>query len=82
MPDVKRITVDLEIRHIGDRFLSSCPALDVYSQGDTEEEAKRHILDALDGFLVTCQEMGTLEEVLADAGLLPTDSSRPVKRLQ
>ena len=59
------ITVEIEIRHIGDRYLSSCPALDVFSQGDTEEEAANHLLDALSGFLDTCQEMGTLDSVLA-----------------
>ena len=74
------ITVDIEIRHIGDRFLSSCPALDIFSQGDTEAEAKNHLLDALRGFIATCHEMGTLEEVLADAGLSEADIRYPIKR--
>ena len=77
-----RITVDIEIRHIGDRFLSACPALDLFSQGDTEEEAKNHLLDALNGFLETCQEMGTLQTVLSEAGLLELDAGYPIKRMQ
>lgn len=77
-----RVLVDIEIRFIGDRYLSSCPALDVASQGDTEEEAKRHLLDALDGFIETCREMGTLEEVLADAGLIEANGGYPVKRIR
>ena len=64
------ITVDIEVQHTGDRYLSSCPALDVFSQGDTEEDAVNHLLDAVHGFLETCLEMGTLDEVLAEAGLI------------
>ena len=75
------ITVDIEIRHIGDRFLSACPALDLFSQGDTEEEAKNHLLDALNGFLETCHEMGTLQKVLSEAGLLQLDAGYPIKRI-
>ena len=81
-PSAGRITVDIEIRHIGDRFLSACPALDLFSQGDTEEEAKNHLLDAMNGFIKTCHEMGTLQTVLTDAGLLELDARYPIKRMQ
>ncbi|MBU1627936.1 type II toxin-antitoxin system HicB family antitoxin [bacterium] len=52
-------------------ILASCPILDVYSQGETIEEAKKNIKDALTGFLTTCYEMGTFDSVLEKAGLEP-----------
>ena len=52
-------------------YVSCCPIFDVYSQGDTEEEAKKNLIEALAGFIVTCYEMGTLSAVLKDSGFIP-----------
>ena len=45
-------------------FVSFCPDLDVWSQGDTEAEAKEMIQEAVQLFLESCWEMGTLHKVL------------------
>jgi len=52
-------------------FLASCPILDVHSQGDTEEIAKKNLVEALSLFLVSCFERGTLDEVLKKCGFSP-----------
>lgn len=52
-------------------YVSYCPALDVASQGDTEEEAKRNLIEALTLFITGCYEMGTLEAVLKNCGFVP-----------
>jgi predicted RNase H-like HicB family nuclease len=52
-------------------YVSSCPALDVYSQGDTEEEAKKNLSEALAMFLISCHERGTLDTVLKECGFVP-----------
>jgi predicted RNase H-like HicB family nuclease len=52
-------------------FLASCPALDVSSQGETEEDAKKNIAEALFMFLRSCYERGTLEAVLKQCGFVP-----------
>jgi predicted RNase H-like HicB family nuclease len=52
-------------------FLASCPILDVHSQGDTEEIAKRNLVEALSLFLVSCFERGTLDKVLKKCGFSP-----------
>jgi len=52
-------------------ILVSCPILDVHSQGETIEEAKRNMKDALTGFLTACHEMGTFDSVLEEAGVEP-----------
>jgi predicted RNase H-like HicB family nuclease len=56
------------IRKKGKWYVSSCPALDVHSQGRTKDEARQNLIDALVLFLESCFERGTLEEVLRAAG--------------
>lgn len=51
----------------GDAFIAYVPELDVSSCGDTEAEAKRNISDAVQGFLETAREHGTLKEILIEA---------------
>jgi len=46
--------------------VASCPILDVHSQGQTEKQAISNLKDALMGFLVSCFERGTLQQVLED----------------
>jgi len=60
-----------KIRKKGKWYVSSCPSLDVHSQGHTKEEARRNLVDALVFFLESCFERGTLEAVLRGAGFVP-----------
>ena len=54
-------------------FLASCPILDVHSQGNTEETAKKNLVEALSLFLASCFERGTLDAVLEkNVGFLPS----------
>ncbi len=38
------------IEREGDGFVSTCPELDIVSQGDTIEEARLNLLEAVEGF--------------------------------
>lgn len=58
-------------RKKGKWYVSSCPSLDVHSQGHTREEARQNLIDALVFFLESCFARGTLEEVLRAAGFTP-----------
>jgi predicted RNase H-like HicB family nuclease len=49
-------------------FISSCSILDVFSQGETLEIAKKNIIETLKIFFASCYERGTLEEVLKECG--------------
>lgn len=51
--------------------LASCPALDVFAQGSSEEDAKKNIMEAMNLFLTSCLERGTLEAVLKECGFVP-----------
>jgi len=56
-------------------FVASCPILDVYSQGDTEDQAKKNLAEALSLFFVSCHERGTLDAVLKDSGFVAIQPS-------
>ena len=64
-------------------FVSYCPALNIFSQGESEDEARRAIGSAVGLFLDACYERGQLDRALREAGF--SKSSRtgvvPVKSL-
>lgn len=62
--------IPAKIRKRGQWYVSSCPSLDVHSQGHTKEEARRNLVDALVFFLESCFERGTLDAVLREAGFV------------
>ncbi len=54
-----------------DLYVATCPILDVVSQGETPKEALANLVEAITLFIKTCQDMGTLGQVLADCGFVP-----------
>ncbi len=51
----------------GSVVIAHCVPLDVSSCGHDLQEAHRNIRDAVAGFIETCEEMRTLEEVLEES---------------
>ncbi|MDE2659853.1 MAG: hypothetical protein OXI45_06540 [Acidobacteriota bacterium] len=66
-----KITLRANFHQERNQWIGWCPDLDVTSQGATRDEAEKNLREAVELFLETCQEMGTLDEVLREAGLLP-----------
>ncbi|MCY3835376.1 MAG: type II toxin-antitoxin system HicB family antitoxin [Anaerolineaceae bacterium] len=66
-----------EVSLEGGYYISSCPPLDVLSQGDTEQEAIDNLEEALGLFLEGCYENGTLETVLKESGFREVISGPP-----
>ena len=64
-------TVPAEVREDADHFVSFCPALDVYSQGPSEDAALDNLAEALQLFVESCLARGTLDRVLKDCGFEP-----------
>ncbi len=64
-PNVK---VRIEIFKEGDLYVGICPDLDVSSFGETVAEARHSVQEALEAFFSECEAMGTLTEVLEEAG--------------
>jgi predicted RNase H-like HicB family nuclease len=52
----------------GKMYVAYVPELDLSSCGSTDEEARKNIRDAVRGFLETSADMGTLGEILEEAG--------------
>lgn len=72
-----RFKLPYEVYQEGGYYISSCPPLDVLSQGDTEQEAIDNLEEALGLFLEGCYENGTLEAVLKENGFRKVTSRPP-----
>ena len=55
------ISVRIEIFKEGDVYVALSPELNVSSFGDTIEDAKKSIKEAIEAFVEECERMGTLE---------------------
>jgi predicted RNase H-like HicB family nuclease len=64
----------------GDLYIALCSALNVSSYGETVEEAKQSLVEAVEAFIEECNAMGTLEEVLEESGFIKTSSSWQVRQ--
>jgi len=54
----------------GEMYVSYAPELDVSSCGETMADAKKNLKEAVECFLETAKEMGTLKEILEEAGFV------------
>jgi len=81
------LTLPITVRKKAGLWISACPSLDVVSQGETEEEARKNLAEALRLFITTCYERGTLEAVMKECGfsIAPKprrkESSRPARTI-
>ena len=64
----KDIEYTVQIWKEGNQFVAHAMTLDVMSSGKTPEEARKALDEALHLFLVTSDDMGTLDEVLQESG--------------
>ena len=62
------IEYTIHIWQEGDQFIAQTLPLDVMSSGSTPAEARLALYEAVELFLETAREMGTLEEILEEAG--------------
>jgi len=63
-----RIKVTEEIWKEGGMYVSYCPELDMAACGESVEEAKRNLKDVISINFVECKKMGTLDQLLQEAG--------------
>ena len=67
---LKELVFNAEVFQEGDVFVALCPELNVSSFGENVEDAERSLEEAVWAFVEACEEMGTLEEVLEEAGFI------------
>jgi predicted RNase H-like HicB family nuclease len=70
---MRKIAFTIHLFKEGPTYVAYVPELDVSSCGASREEARKHIVEAVEGFLKTSAELGTLEEILKEAGYVSTD---------
>ncbi len=75
------LSVPTRIRKKQKWFVASCPVFDVVSQGETEEQAKKNLSEALTLFFLSCHERGTLDAVLKECGFQPAYPSKIARRI-
>ena len=59
----------------GGTYVAYVPELDISSCGGTNDEARKNIRDAVQGFLETSAEMGSLDRILEKAGYRQNSSA-------
>lgn len=66
----KNINIEytIQIWREGDQFIAHAMPLDVMSSGSTSEKAKEALDEAVQLFLETAADMGTLDEILQESG--------------
>jgi len=75
-----KIALKIVIFQEEDVYVALAPEINVSSFGDTIKEAEESIKEAIELFFEECQRMGTLEQVLEEAGFLQDgDSWQPRK---
>src|SRR3990172_8925274 len=65
---MKDVSFTVHIFKEGKTYVAYVPELDLSSCGSSTETARTNIQDAVRGFLKASEEMGTLEEILEEAG--------------
>lgn len=65
---VGEISFTVRVLREGRLFVAHTPDLDISSAGETVEAAKVHLLEAVEAFLEEAQRMGTLADILEEAG--------------
>ena len=61
----------IEIFKEDNLYVAVAPELNVSSFGNTQKEAKSSLREAVELFLEECKRMGTLDDVLIEAGFKP-----------
>jgi predicted RNase H-like HicB family nuclease len=66
------------LRREGKRWACGCPALDVWSQGSSVDDAKRSLHEAVELWFEDCLARGVLERALQEVGFRPAPSGMVV----
>jgi len=72
-PTMFEIEFDAIVFQEGKTYVAYSPKLDVSSCGSTVEEAKNNLKTAVRLFIEECDKMGSLDEILGEAGYESTD---------
>jgi len=66
----------------GNLHIAYCPPLDITTQGRTQSEAKRNLIEASELFLISCLERGTLDQALKELGFFVVKTGSPYTQVK
>ncbi|MFN3761633.1 MAG: type II toxin-antitoxin system HicB family antitoxin [Anaerolineae bacterium] len=78
----KALQLTAVIEREGDGYVATCPELDVVSQGSTVEEARRNLLEAVEGFLEVASPSEIRRRLKKETYVMPIMPNVPSARLQ
>ncbi len=70
---MQNLNIKVEIFREEDLYVALCPSLNVSSYGESVEEAKKSLIEAVEAFIEECVNMDTLEDVLEESGFIKTN---------
>lgn len=70
--DILTFYVTCRVKKEGDWYVSECHSLPVTSQGRTDTQAMANLMEAIQLFVESCLDRGTLEQVLIKHHWKPT----------
>lgn len=71
------VQLPVDVKQKGKLWISRCEVLDVCSQGPDKKKALANLVEALQLFLESCFERGTLDQVLHERGFRPLTGGTP-----
>ena len=74
------ISVRIEVFKEDDVYVALSPDLNVSSFGETIEDAKKSVREAIEAFIEECEKMGTLEDVLEESGFVKIGDSWELRK--
>ncbi len=74
----KELILTMVIRKELERYSSWCPELDIASQGDTIEEARQNLQEAVELQVETMIGDGEVNQLLEKVGLTPKDLKKEI----
>ena len=74
------ILTRIEIFKEGDVYVALSLELNISSFGETIEDAKKSVREAIEAFIEECETMGKLEEVLEESGFIKVDDSWELRK--
>jgi predicted RNase H-like HicB family nuclease len=79
MPESIELVVTLRgmLRREGKRWACGCPALNVWSQGRSAEDAKHSLQEAVELWFEDCLARGVLDRALQEVGFRPAPLGAP-----
>jgi predicted RNase H-like HicB family nuclease len=63
---MRKIQLTRVIEKEGDGYVALCPELDIASQGDTVAEARKNLVEAIEGFLEVASEQELKDRLSAE----------------